>query len=635
MIRQREAAAAEGTGLSSEEADAPLPSEDDVDEMDFDIQWEAKGQWILTLDLLAGMCYYHRPGISLTRTDLVKLIIYIVFFLILFMFYGLPIHIMRDLFLTGRSFFKRLGAYWKYRKATSDMNRIYPDATVEEIQPDDVCIVCREEMRPWSVTNPHPPNAAPGAIPPARSAATVNERSRPKKLPCGHIFHLGCLKSWFERQQACPTCRAPAVNSGNGVPAARAGAANVNQPPGAPGAQPPPGQQDGAAPPPPAPANGRGAMRMLNLGPLRVGFGHGNLDQMMGQAGQAAGPGPRPRVYGLEFGLPGILGRRPRPPQAPDVAMNNEDIPGHLQQIELYIAQEIRSLQLSQQQLETLHLLRAELSRLRALQNGEILQPVIDPLRAGIPPLIAQNQLIRPIHHRPQMQRHGAVPGTTAIPAGSAELPPGVVIPEGWSLLPLQRLDQGPPPPGIQVANPAPASFSTPDVMNRENRTASSPQVPIHPVANSIGTENTGPILRSTESPGVPNTRIAQSGDDNSASLAVTPEGSTAGPTGLSESTTDAPERTTIGSPAMFGSATENHDRIPNWGSSNLFSGTTLTPQSNQDHVGSASGVVANSAHVGIDADSEAATNLAQDAAEGSSRDKGAARAATVEDAEE
>src|SRR5271168_4431915 len=106
------------------------------------------------------------------------------------MFYGLPIHIMRDLFVTARSFAKRLTAFLRYRRATQDMNKRYEDATVEDIQREDTCIICREEMRPWSVTNPQAPPAGPGALPPARHATTVNERSRPKKLPCGHILHL-------------------------------------------------------------------------------------------------------------------------------------------------------------------------------------------------------------------------------------------------------------------------------------------------------------------------------------------------------------------------------------------------------------------------------------------------------------
>ena len=54
----------------------------------------------------------------------------------------------------------------------------YPDATEEELQADDVCIICRESMT---------------------TAA--------KKLPCNHIFHTSCLRSWFQRQQTCPTCR--------------------------------------------------------------------------------------------------------------------------------------------------------------------------------------------------------------------------------------------------------------------------------------------------------------------------------------------------------------------------------------------------------------------------------------------
>ena len=59
------------------------------------------------------------------------------------------------------------------------MNTLYPDATPEELQmSDNICIICREDMV-----------------------------SNSKKLPCGHIFHTACLRSWFQRQQTCPTCR--------------------------------------------------------------------------------------------------------------------------------------------------------------------------------------------------------------------------------------------------------------------------------------------------------------------------------------------------------------------------------------------------------------------------------------------
>ena len=56
IIRQREAATAGGSGEGSEAAQAaPLPSEDDIDEMDIEVPgWEAKGHWVLSLDLLTG-----------------------------------------------------------------------------------------------------------------------------------------------------------------------------------------------------------------------------------------------------------------------------------------------------------------------------------------------------------------------------------------------------------------------------------------------------------------------------------------------------------------------------------------------------------------------------------------------------
>jgi len=54
LIRQREAAIEDGSSDPAS-SDAPLPSEDDVDEMDIEVPgWEAKGQWVLTLDLVTG-----------------------------------------------------------------------------------------------------------------------------------------------------------------------------------------------------------------------------------------------------------------------------------------------------------------------------------------------------------------------------------------------------------------------------------------------------------------------------------------------------------------------------------------------------------------------------------------------------
>lgn len=44
-------------------------------------------------------------------------------------------------------------------------------------------------------------------------------------MPCNHIFHTSCLRSWFQRHQTCPTCRldilrpTPPTTQNSNVPA--------------------------------------------------------------------------------------------------------------------------------------------------------------------------------------------------------------------------------------------------------------------------------------------------------------------------------------------------------------------------------------------------------------------------------
>lgn len=133
-------------------------------------------------DLERGNAWEHR-SIFLFYWDFIvdflKLVIYSAFFGIVMAYYGVPLHIIRDLYLTVRSFVVRVRDIIRYRQATANMNERYPEATAEELAAasDRTCIICREEM--------------------------VSAR----KLPCGHLFHFRCLRSWLERQQACPTCR--------------------------------------------------------------------------------------------------------------------------------------------------------------------------------------------------------------------------------------------------------------------------------------------------------------------------------------------------------------------------------------------------------------------------------------------
>ena len=143
---------------------------------------------------------------STPLSDFLKLATYMTFFMIILTFYGLPLNIIRDVFVTARSFITRLRALVRYHNATRDMDRRYPDATDAELaeMSDRTCIICREEMQS---RNPPAQPADAGqaaneqpALPPADGPNMT-----PKKLPCGHIFHFQCLRSWLERQQSCPT----------------------------------------------------------------------------------------------------------------------------------------------------------------------------------------------------------------------------------------------------------------------------------------------------------------------------------------------------------------------------------------------------------------------------------------------
>ncbi|EMR84571.1 putative e3 ubiquitin-protein ligase hrd1 protein [Botrytis cinerea BcDW1] len=615
MIRQREIARAEA-GENYQEPTAPLPSEDDVEEMDIEVPgWEAKGQWVLTLDLI---------------TDFMKLSIYSSFFFILFTFYGLPIHIMRDLFVTARSFVKRLTAFLRYRRATHDMNSRYEDATVEDIQREDTCIICREEMRPWSVTNPPVPA---GAQP---RPGTVNERTRPKKLPCGHILHLGCLKSWLERQQVCPTCRSPVVETPQNAQA------NANQ--NARANQPAPGQQDGpaGAGPVPAPARGRG-MRMLNLGPIRVGFGQANLNDFAAlqnpPGGQANAAGAGPRVYGLELGIP----RRAQPQAQPalldpgqNAAFPLDQLPQHLEELEQQVAQEIRNLQLSQQQLLIVQLLQNELTRLRNLQNN-----AADPLAANFPlPQMPgfQNppQIVPPFSNRPsgqsQVHRHSARSNTSAIPSGSADLPPGVVIPEGWSLLPLERLPNAPLPGPAGVPGPAAASTSNdPIIVSASTQNVVSPTIERSEVSNNSATPiNTEQVNSQADSVGSSEINAIETPPSISADQST------------STITTSTEPTSTNTNPFV------DPPSLPNWGNSQLFTGSSLAGNHNLDGAHSVptspphDGGENTTPHVSLDTMSGTGESTSSSAehseprgdedGEMRRREKGKAKAVTVED---
>ncbi|OLY82410.1 ERAD-associated E3 ubiquitin-protein ligase HRD1 [Smittium mucronatum] len=139
-------------------------------------EWHSKAIYLFYIELIS---------------DLLKLVVYSALFYILLTNYGLPLHIMRDIYLTTSSFISKCKDWFKYREAMKYMDEQY--ATLDQAQLDQltdrICIICREEI-----------------------IIVPNSADVPKRLGCGHVFHFYCLRSWLARQQSCPTCRSPVLD---------------------------------------------------------------------------------------------------------------------------------------------------------------------------------------------------------------------------------------------------------------------------------------------------------------------------------------------------------------------------------------------------------------------------------------
>lgn len=162
--------------------------------------WENKAVYLLYTELIISF---------------IKVALYLTFMAIMIKIHTFPLFAIRPMYLSMRAFKKAFNDVIMSRRAIRNMNTLYPDATPEELaSADNVCIICREEM--------------------------VGGGN--KRLPCSHIFHTACLRSWFQRQQTCPTCRMDVLRQ----PAATAAAAAANN-----GVAPPPaaGQAAPQAPP--------------------------------------------------------------------------------------------------------------------------------------------------------------------------------------------------------------------------------------------------------------------------------------------------------------------------------------------------------------------------------------------------
>ncbi|KAJ3098248.1 E3 ubiquitin-protein ligase hrd1 [Phlyctochytrium planicorne] len=257
--------------------------------------WENKSMYIFYLELVV---------------DFFKLITYFLFFAIVVHFYGgLPLHIIRDLYMTVRSFIQRCRDMIQYRRATANMNERYPDATAEELEATDrICIICREEMEVRGAARAPaaaaaagangaaaPPPLPPPIVPVLGGGNAAADANTPKKLQCGHIFHFRCLRS----------CRRSVLADNPAVPGGAAAAAAG--PLGARGAPAGP-----ANPAPAVPGAGVGVPFQQALQAL--------WNQQQQQQQQQPQPGAQPGVGSTGVGAGPSTGTIPQTNAAPSTA---------------------------------------------------------------------------------------------------------------------------------------------------------------------------------------------------------------------------------------------------------------------------------------------------------------------------
>lgn len=116
-----------------------------------------------------------------------QFLFHIVLFVAVLTIYGLPINIIREVYMSYQRLRTRLSAFATYRRLTSNMNARFEIVTVQEEleKAGPTCIICRDHME------------------------LEGGHGDCVKLPiCEHIFHKHCLREWLVQQQSCPTCRA-------------------------------------------------------------------------------------------------------------------------------------------------------------------------------------------------------------------------------------------------------------------------------------------------------------------------------------------------------------------------------------------------------------------------------------------
>lgn len=103
-----------------------------------------------------------------------------------------PLNLLNELARALYRLSKSIQSLYRLINNVRKLNNALGYPTAEDLEDSDICIICRGDMI-------------------LEGSGTA--RSVPRKLPCGHIFHDGCIRSWLEMSNACPICRKPVITS--------------------------------------------------------------------------------------------------------------------------------------------------------------------------------------------------------------------------------------------------------------------------------------------------------------------------------------------------------------------------------------------------------------------------------------
>ena len=163
--------------------------------------WEGKGSVLLHMDLVSDVL-----------VQLMTLAHYVHVWCLHGITFGLVDAI---LFLDIRSILmaiaKRVRAYAAYRHATHSLKHAFPDAQ----------LAAPSRHRGGGGGGSAEDAAAEAAAEPEQCAICMERMAAAKQLPCGHMFHLPCLRAWLQQSGtesfACPLCRTPLLRDTAGA----------------------------------------------------------------------------------------------------------------------------------------------------------------------------------------------------------------------------------------------------------------------------------------------------------------------------------------------------------------------------------------------------------------------------------